>query len=450
MNILLLRPPRRDLWDMGLSVPPMGLAYIASSLLEAGHEVEILDAYALGWSWNRLSQWIQNKHFDVLGCTVMTPTLDIVARAITICRPFVDAVVVGGPHPTAVKEQIFIDIPHVDAAVVGEGEEVIVRWLAYRNGKETFPAGVLERGKDFIPASPPDIHALPMPARHLLPNHKYRYLFSSHARIGTMITSRGCPFRCSFCDKSVGGSRWRARNAQEVVNELWYMKHELGIGFVNFYDDNFTLHRARVVDICNEILRRGLRISWKCEGRVDGVDLELLTLMKKAGCITVAYGVESGNPGSLALLRKDVSIEKSRRAFAYTREAGLRSLAYMILGVPGESVEDVQNSIRFCRELGADYVQFSTLTAMPGTDITAQFSSRMSVKNPLDRDANRETLTDLSQEDLQRLMKEAWLGFYLRPRPIARLTIDGVRSGSWKEGARLAMGMGKWAVSALR
>ena len=183
MKILLLRPPRRDMWDMGLSVPPMGLAYIASSLLEAGHDVEILDAYALGWSWNTLSQWIQTKHFELLGCTVMTPTLDIVARAISICRPFVDTIIVGGPHPTAVKKDIFVDIPQVDAAVVGEGEEVIVRWLEYRAGKGEFPPGVLERGMEFTPASPPDIHTLPMPARHLLPNHKYRYLFSSHAKI---------------------------------------------------------------------------------------------------------------------------------------------------------------------------------------------------------------------------------------------------------------------------
>jgi radical SAM superfamily enzyme YgiQ (UPF0313 family) len=227
------------------------------------------------------------------------------------------------------------------------------------------------------------------------------------------------------------------------------MKNELSIGFVNFYDDNFTLHRARVVAICEEILRRKLRIDWKCEGRVDGVDLELLILMKRAGCKTVAYGVESGNAKSLALLRKDVSIEKSILAFQYTRQAGLRSLAYMILGVPGESIEDVRASIRFCKELGADYVQFSSLTAMPGTDITAQFASSVSVKNPLDRDLTRETITDLPAEDLNMLMKEAWIGFYLRPKPILRLSIDGLRSGSWKEGIRLAAGMGKWAMESL-
>ena len=225
------------------------------------------------------------------------------------------------------------------------------------------------------------------------------------------------------------------------------MQREFGIRFVNFYDDNFTLHRARVVAICEEILRRGLRIQWKCEGRVDGVDVELLQLMKKSGCITVAYGVESGNAKSLALLRKDVSIAKSRQAFADTREAGLRSLAYMILGVPGETAEDVRASIRFCRELSADYVQFSSLTAMPGTDISAQFASRTSVKNPLDRDMARETLSDLPEEELSALMKEAWIGFYLRPRALFRISVDGLRSGSWRQGVRFATGMGRWAMA---
>ena len=446
MNVLLLRPPRRDIWDMGLSVPPMGLAYLAASLLQANHNVQILDAYALRWNSEQFHKWIQQKHFDVIGLTAMTPTMDIVARAVEVCRPFADYIIVGGPHPTAVREDIFSELPLIDAAFVGEAEESIVAWMSYIAGKNSFPAGVLMRGMDFVAAQPPNIHTLPMPARHLLPNHAYRYLFSSHPSIGTMISSRGCPFRCSFCDKSVGGSRWRARTPKEVVDELSHMKTELGIGFVNFYDDNFTLHRSRVVEICNEILRRNLTIDWKCEGRVDGVDLELLQLMKKAGCKTVAYGVESGNAQSLALLRKDVSIEKSRKAFRDTKKAGLRSLAYMILGVPGESVDDVYASIRFCRELGADYVQFSSLTAMPGTDISAQFSSEVSVKNPLDRDQSRATITDLPVEDLNRLMREAWMGFYLRPKPLWRLSVDGWKSGAWREGIHLAVGMGRWAL----
>ena len=227
-----------------------------------------------------------------------------------------------------------------------------------------------------------------------------------------------------------------------------YMQREFGIGFINFYDDNFTLHRARVEAICEEILRRNLKMDWKCEGRVDGVDFELLSLMKKAGCRVVAYGVESGNAQSLALLRKDVSIEKSREAFAMTRRAGLRSLAYMILGVPGESPADVRKSIQFCRELQADYVQFSSLTAMPGTPISAQFEQISSVKNPMDRDRHRATLSDIDAPELQSLLREAWVGFYLRPKPILQLSIDSWRSGSVREGLKLAMGMGRWALQA--
>ncbi|MEC7987730.1 MAG: radical SAM protein, partial [Myxococcota bacterium] len=351
MNILLLRPPRRDPWDLGLSVAPMGLAYIGASLLRAGYRVQIMDAYALGWTWQQLHQWIQRQHFDVLGLTAMTPTLDLVQKSVRLYRPYFRHIIVGGPHPTAVKEKIFEDLPAIDAAVVGEGEEVVLELMRYLSRKGDVPKGVLIPDHPFLPAPAPDIDQLPLPARHLLPNHKYRYLFSTHPRIGTMITSRGCPFRCSFCDKSVSGSRWRARSAKDVVDELEHMQTHFGIGFVNFYDDNFTLHRARVEAICEEILRRGLRMDWKCEGRVDGVDVELLMLMKKAGCRVVAYGVESGNPQSLALLRKDVSIEKSREAFAMTKKAGLRSLAYMILGVPGETPSDVRNSIAFCREL---------------------------------------------------------------------------------------------------
>ena len=128
MNILLLRPPRRGMWDIGLGVPPMGLAYIAASLRKNGYSVQILDAYVLGWTWKQLQTWISNRHFDVLGCTVMTPTLDIVQRALSICKPFVDSIVIGGPHPTAVKQEVFHHLPDIDAAVAhGHAVRVTMR-----------------------------------------------------------------------------------------------------------------------------------------------------------------------------------------------------------------------------------------------------------------------------------------------------------------------------------
>jgi radical SAM superfamily enzyme YgiQ (UPF0313 family) len=227
------------------------------------------------------------------------------------------------------------------------------------------------------------------------------------------------------------------------------LKEQHGVGFINFYDDNFTLKRGRVVEICNEIIARGLDIEWKCEGRVDSVDEELLTLMRRAGCRVVAYGVESANPETLALLRKDITTEQAVTAFAATRAAGLRSLAYMILGAPGEDARAVEQSIQFCRDIRADYVQFSSLSAMPGTPLfSLPRSPDNAVTNPLDADQSRPTLTDMDGAELSRLIRSAWMGFYLRPRPIARLLRDAIASGSIDEAWRMGRALGRWRLAA--
>ena len=444
--MLLVRPPRRDSRDAGLPVPPLGLAYLAGELREAGRPVEILDAYALGWSWERFEAELARRSPDVVGLGTMTPVADVAYRAARIARRYARTVVMGGPHATAVREQVFADCAAIDHLVLGEGEETIVPYLEWLERGGPIPDGVMAPGQPFREREPSrDIEAIARPARDLLPNHGYRYLMATRPGFATLITSRGCPFRCSFCDKSVSGSRWRARQAVDVVDELEDLAAQ-GIGFVNVYDDNFTLHRLRVVEICEEILRRGIDVEWKCEGRVDGVDAELLRLMRRAGCRVVAYGVESGNAETLALLRKDVSIAKVREAFAATRAAGIRPLAYIILGAPGESREQVRNTIDFVREIGADYVQFSSLVALPGTPLFEQYGGRpgADVRNPVDGDAHRHTVTDLPADELAALMRYAWRSFYLRPRPLARLARDAVASGSLEEAARLGLAMARW------
>lgn len=453
MRVLLIRPPRRDVRDAGLAVPPLGLAYVAASLRAAGHAVDLIDAFVLGWDWERFEAEIARQKPDVVGLSAMTPVADVAARAAKLARPHARHLVLGGPHPTAVREAVFDEMPELDAAVVGEGESVAVALLAWWAAGSTGspPPGVLAPGQPFRAAvEAPDLDRLPLPARDLLPMGAYRYLFATRPGFATMITSRGCPFRCSFCDKSVSGSRWRAREAVDVVDELQELKERYQIGFVNFYDDNFTLRRSRVAAICEEILSRGLDIEWKCEGRVDGVDLSLLRLMRRAGCRTVAYGVESGNADTLALLRKDVTLDEAQVAFAATRAAGIRSLAYIILGAPGEGIAEVRQTIAFCRSLQADYVQFSSLVAMPGTPLfLAHGGGRTDrgARNPLDADAHRAVISDLPPEQLQALLREAWLGFYLRPRPLARLLGDAVASGSLNEAWRLGRALSRWVAA---
>ncbi len=450
MNVLLVRPPRRDSRDISLKVPPIGLAYIAGSLREAGIAVDVLDALGLDLSWDAFAQAVRMRRPDVVGIGAMTPTADIAARAARVCRPYTDRIVLGGPHPTAVGAKVLEEMPEVDALVLGEGEqsfpELIQTW---ERGDTALPQGICMRGVEFSPRSPPsDVDALAWPARDLLPNARYRYLLASRSRFTTMITSRGCPFRCSFCDRSVGGRRWRARSAESVVDELEHVVDRFGVGFISFYDDNFTFKPSRVAEICELILSRGIDVEWKCEGRVDNTDPELLRLMRAAGCRLIAFGVESGNEASLRRLRKDIDLSESRRAFAQTREAGIRSLAYMILGVPGETANEVRKSSAFAREIGADYVQFSTLAAYPGTSLDPQqLTDGSAVSNPFDADSARSTVTDIPPEILTSLMQEAWRGFYLRPRPMARFVRDVWRSGSYREAGRIGRAVAGWAAS---
>jgi len=448
MRLLLIRPPRRNAHDAGLGVPPLGLAYIAAAARDEGHHVDIIDAYVRDMSWSRFAAKVAQHRPDAVGLTVMTPMVDVVARAIQVIRPYTDHIAIGGPHPTAVGAEVFDDLPGVDAAVEGEGETVVGPLLAWwaSGSQGPPPPGVRIPDCTFVPATPPrDLCTISRPARDLLPRDAYRYLFATRRGFATMITSRGCPFACSFCDKSVSGSLWRARPAADVVDEMAELR-EAGVGFINFYDDNFTLKRERVIQICEEILTRGVNVDWKCEGRVDSVDLPMLQLMRRAGCRVVAYGVESANPATLKLLRKDIQVSQAKGAFAATRAARIRSLAYMILGAPGEDEAAVRRSVAFCREIGADYVQFSSLVAMPGTPLFQHRSTSASVKNPVDGDLTRATLTDLPEAQLNQLMRQAWSEFYLRPRPLARLARDAVASGSIVEAARLSRALGRWVA----
>ena len=199
MRVLLIRPPRRNAWDISLNIPPLGLAYIAASTRNAGHQVEILDCYALRWSWDKFAKEMRTRKVDVIGFSAMTPVWDVVERAIQICRDSADKIVIGGPHPTAMREKVFQDTNLIDAAVIGEGEEsfpALLSWWEKAERNTERPQGIFFPDLFFQEASLPQIEQIPRPARDLLPNSRYRYLLASKKRIGTMITSRGCPFRC--------------------------------------------------------------------------------------------------------------------------------------------------------------------------------------------------------------------------------------------------------------
>jgi radical SAM superfamily enzyme YgiQ (UPF0313 family) len=428
MHIVLLNPPARKKWSESFIVPPLGLGYVAASLRQAGYRVTIKDALAEQMSWSDLDHFFKSDRPDILGLSTMTPVIDTTFAAIRMARSYVSKIVVGGPHVSVWKQDIFKQCQEIDYGVVGEGEQTIVELVQKLESGESPKSvpGVI--CGDFIGpprALIPDLDILPFPARDLLPIDKYHYPLSKGKSVTTLFTSRGCPFHCIFCDKSVFGSRWRARSAANTLLEVDEIVSKFKIKSFIIYDDLFTLNKERVQEFCEGILKRGYKVDWKCESRVNLVDLETLKLMKRAGCSMIAYGVESGNQHGLDYLNKKIKIKETRRAFALTHQAGIETMAYFILGIPVESYEDELETINFAKEINSTYVQFSILSPLYGTKLFEEAMEKgwyheVGAKNPIDQDMNRPVIMspNWDSEKFKKIMQRAYLDYYFRPQYI--------------------------------
>ena len=446
MKILLVNPPQRTKCPQ----PPLGLAMVAAVLEKNGDSVQILDLALLGMSDESLRIRIQQEKPDIVGITAMTPTinsaLSVAKRVKEIDRDIL--VILGGSHATLLPEETLQDSPDIDVIVCGEGEqttpEVVaalkedagslrqVPGVAYREGNKTRTN----------PTRPPilDLDSLPFPAFHLLPMGKYRLHppFGRKTPIMPIITSRGCPYRCVFCSKSVFGHRYRSNSAAYVVDQIRFLSEKFGIKEVKFYDDSFTLNRERVVDICALLKEQKLDIPWTCETRVNLVDRDLLTTMMDAGCYMIEYGVESGNQQILDNLKKDITLEQAVRTFKWTHEAGIETVAYFMIGSPGETHETIEESIEFAKKLDPDFVQFSVATPYPGTELYRLsleegcmprqwdkyvYADLKPVDNPAFETKN------LNKNELRKWNKRAYTSFYLRRsyalKRLARMTTSG-------------------------
>ena len=430
MKILLVQPPPRHRAYETIVVPPLGLAYLAAVLRRSGNDVKILDGFALQLDWDEYASMVAGEKPDLVGVTSMTPVADNACRALRLARPHCKYLVLGGPHVTAVGRRVFEDVPEIDFAMRGECEVSFPAAVsALEGGRDAGELdGVITKERENPPAKLiDDIDTLPFPARDLLAQNRYRYLLSRSRRVATMITSRGCPYNCVFCDKSTFTSRWRARSAENIIEEMKEIVYRYGIRSIILYDDLFTTDVKRVKAVCEAILREGLKIDWKCEGRVNIVDEEMLRMMKRAGCSMIAYGVESGGQKALDFLNKKTTPEMGRAAFAATKKAGIRTMGYFILGIPVETFEESLHTVEFAREIGADYAQFSILSPFPNTPmyndaIAKGWYREVDAHNPMDKDLKRPVILseNWDEEKLREILRVAHRRFYFRPKIIFR------------------------------
>ncbi len=451
MKILLIHPPARSIEREDIVVPPLGLASIGAVLEQDGHEVEILDGFGLGMTWNEFEADLDTRSPDIVGLTGMTPVIDTTWRALDVVREKKKGkyVVLGGAHVASSPKNVAKNWRDgVDFAVNGEGEYImrdLVRKLDKGEDVSDMP-GLIFRDQ-INPEAPgvDDLDALPFPARHLLPNDRYHYSLMRHAPVTTAFSSRGCPYPCTFCDKSVFGSGWRVRSPKDVVDEMVEISEQYGIRSMIFYDDLFTLRKKRVVEVCQEIVNRGVKIEWKCEGRVDTVDKDTLDWMERAGCTLIAFGVESGNQAALDYLKKGTTPEKIRQSFELTRKSGIRTLSYFILGIPVDTYEIELETIEFAKQIKTDYAQFSVLSPFPGTKVydwavEQGIYREIDAQNPVDKDLKRPVAVseNWTEEQLTKIVHVAHRKFYLRPSYIlGRL----FKTRSWSElKATMALG----------
>jgi len=316
VRVLLVHPARGDAIDRLVRLPPLGLACVAGALRAAGHDVRILDAAVEPRGEGELRRLLSAWRPQVVGLSAATAVFGhALALAATVKQsdPCI-AVILGGVHPTLFPGEVLRN-RDVDYAVHGEGERTAVELLSALAAGEPVRGipGIAFRdatGPRVNTARPPitDLDGLPRPAYDLLPMGCYSTPFSAAGTVTSMVTSRGCPYRCTFCDAAVvHGRKYRAYSAERVVAEIRDLVREHGVGEVLFKDSEFTIDRARVDRFCELMIRDGLRVTWTCSARVDRVDAPLLKRMAAAGCRVIQLGVESADPDVLATLGKGIA-----------------------------------------------------------------------------------------------------------------------------------------------
>ena len=422
-------------------VPPLGIAYIAAVLEKMGIGTRIIDC-AIGISFDDLYKRILEESPDIIGITSTTPAFVKTKRLASFIREQLPAtkILIGGAQLTALPFET-MKTGLFDIGVIGEGELTVERLFKnYKNKRfESLDRvrGIIYKDEtgihqnedqDFIN----DLDSIPMPARHLLPHPGfYRPTPASCRRVpyAVIMTSRGCPSQCTFCDRKIFGMRCRMRSVSNIFQEIEKVVADYGVKEIRFFDDTFTLNKKRVYEICDEFEKRGLKLSWTCLTKAACVDGPLLKRMKKAGCWQVLYGFESGDDRMLKLLKKGNTVQMNKKATRLTKEAGLEVRGDFIVGTPGETWESLENTVRFAIDMKLDYAHFNKFIPFPGTELYKKLTDEghafdFSKSTILDHKQIYYVNPGMKEEEFSRFLDQASKRFYLRPGYILKRLVS--------------------------
>lgn len=444
IDVLLINPPysftelvklkkKKKSRGFYLNYPHLGLGYLAAAVRQSGFSVEIIDASANFLTEKEITAMIKEKEPTVVGITVTTQTSPEVYSLIKKIKKIkkTPEIVVGGPHVSALPESV--KWMGVKFGFVGEAERGFVKLLDYLfKNKGSFKKieGLvwIEKRKALANRNLPikELDSLPFPARDLMEND--RYFSPVHSgRITSMLSSRGCPFNCIYCSRPAIGRQVRFRSPKNIVKEMKEVVECFGVVYIEFVDDILTLNKERIVEFCHLIKKEKLRVNWGGQTRADLVDFFLLKKMKAAGCEKLSFGLETGIEEIRYGLNKKIPNKSYIKAFKWCHQLKIETNAFVMFGHPGETIRDMEESIRFTKKLDPDYAAFYITTILPGSILGEKALIERRIKPRVWKDYMLRKMRlpayvpeGLTKTDLEKTHRQAFRQFYLRPSYIIK------------------------------
>jgi radical SAM superfamily enzyme YgiQ (UPF0313 family) len=437
-----------DVARMTNIMPPIGLASLAAWLDQKGFETTIVDCYAKPDSHSRIQQIIENQRPAFLGMSCTTSSfLDGIkmAERAKALHPALKTVM-GGPHISALKADALRGYPALDFGVVGEGEETFAELAAGGWENPESVQGLIWRDAEGNPQFTGrretllELDQLPFPAYEKLDGYPSAYtlpIFNyPRAPNSSCVSSRGCPYACSYCDRSVFGASFRFNSADYMIAHVRHLKEKFGVRHINFYDDQFTFNRKRVEEFAQQLIRLRLGITYNCAARAEHLDEELLRLMKASGCWMISLGIESGDPALLAQHRQRPDLDLLAGRIRMIKRAGIRMKGLLMMGLPGETEESIRRSMDYVFTLPIDDINLAKFTPFPGAPLYANIRELGTFDEDwpkLDCMHFQFIPNGMTRAQLERLFTAFYKRHFMRPRVLAGYASMIWRSpDSWK------------------
>ena len=445
MKILFLVPPETVSLESSVPkaleggkgyYPKLGLLYVAAYYeRETGNTATFIDCPPENVSEETMLARVREIKPDIVAMSIMTfNLLDALrtAKVLKLENPSLK-VCLGGPHVNLYPKET-LSLPEIDYVVFGEGERIFTRLtLALEKEEESLSAiNGLGWKKNNVPYINPaetellDLDKLPFPARHLVDVSSYQHIIGEGRQFFTIQATRGCPAACTFCD--IRKTKFRIRSPESVVDEIEELV-KMGVDDLFFVDDTITIDKKNVLAICNLIVERKIKINFKISARVDTINPEVLAALKKSGCYRIHFGIESATPKHLQYLQKGQTPEKVERAIKMTRNANIGFFAYMMIGIPHETKEEMFATVDFAKKLKPDYAQFSICTPYPKVELYYQMLNEGIVpedywqkfaENPTPEFKIRFWNKDFTEEELREIQDQCHARFYSSPTYIMK------------------------------